>query len=310
MIIEVTNLVKKYKNVTVVDGINLAIKEGEIFGILGPNGAGKTTTMNALLGLLKISEGNIMFYGKEFTNKEKEIKKRIGYVPQEYAFFPQLSALDNVIYWGKIYGLKGEELKKAVQEALETIGLWDRRKDKAANFSGGMKRRLNIACAIIHKPAILFMDEPTVGVDPQSRNNILESVRTLNKSGTTVIYTSHYMEEIEAICDRVAIMDYGKIIALGTIPELLNSEMKESKFSVELTEVSEGICDEIKKIDGIISCEIDKTTLTISMKRDNNCLNEVLQKVIGGQSKVLSLSLERPNLETVFLELTGKKLRD
>lgn len=310
MIIEVTNLVKKYKDVKVVDGINLSIKEGEIFGILGPNGAGKTTTMNALLGLLKISEGNIMFYGKEFTNKEKEIKKRIGYVPQEYAFFPQLSALDNVTYWGKIYGLKGKELKKAVREALETIGLWDRRKDKAANFSGGMKRRLNIACAIIHKPAILFMDEPTVGVDPQSRNNILESVKALNKNGTTVIYTSHYMEEIETICDRVAIMDYGKIIALGTISELLDSEMKESKFNVELAEVSESICDEIKKIDGIISCEIDKTTLTISLKRENNCLNEVLQKIIGGQSKVLSLSLERPNLETVFLELTGKKLRD
>ena len=310
MIIEVTNLVKKYKDVKVVDGLNLAIKEGEIFGILGPNGAGKTTTMNALLGLLKISEGHIRFYGKEFTHKEKEIKKRIGYVPQEYAFFPQLSALDNVIYWGKIYGLKGQELKQAVQEALETIGLWDRRKEKASNFSGGMKRRLNIACAIIHKPAILFMDEPTVGVDPQSRNNILEAVRALNKNGTTVIYTSHYMEEIEEICDRVAIMDYGKVIALGTIPELLDAGMNESRFRVELTEVSESLCEKIRKIEGVISCKVDKTTLAISLKRENNCLNEVLHKIVEGQSKVLSLSLERPNLETVFLELTGKKLRD
>lgn len=218
--------------------------------------------------------------------------------------------MDNVTYWAKIYGLKGQKLKTAVEEALKTIGLWDRRKDKAANFSGGMKRRLNIACAIVHNPSILFMDEPTVGVDPQSRNNILEAVRALNQKGTTVIYTSHYMEEIETICDRVAIMDYGKVIALGTISELLNAEMGESKLSVEMIEVNETICDDIKNINGVITCTLDKNCLVVSWKSDSDCLNDVLQKIIGGQSKVLSLSLVRPSLETVFLELTGKKLRD
>lgn len=310
MIIEVTNLVKKYKDVKVVDGVNLAIKEGEIFGLLGPNGAGKTTTVNALLGLLKISEGKVMFYGKELSKNEKEIRKHIGYVPQEYAFFMQLSAFDNVQYWGKVYGLKGNELKKAVREALECIGLWERRKDKAANFSGGMKRRLNIACAIVHKPDILFMDEPTVGVDPQSRNNILEAIKRMNENGTTVIYTSHYMEEIEAICNRVAIMDFGKVIALGSIQELIESATKENKIKVELSNITDEIVDMIKDMNCVISCKQKENVLYINTQKTDNCLNEVLQCIMSKNIKVQTLSLENPNLETIFLELTGKKLRD
>ncbi len=310
MIIEVKNLVKKYKDVAAVNGVDLGIKEGEIFGLLGPNGAGKSTTLNTLLGLLKISSGTIRMFGKDFSANEREIKGNIGYVPQELAFFESLSAQDNVKYWGKLYGLRGENLIIAVKEALEFTGLWDRRKDPAKSYSGGMKRRLNIACAVVHKPKILFMDEPTVGVDPQSRNNILESIKTMNKNGTTVVYTSHYMEEIEAICDRVAIMDFGKIISLGTIEELIDSISKENRLSIELTNKTDAAISVVEKTDGVLQCEKDGDTLHIKMKKNEKYLTILLENLINNQFKIKALTLEKPNLEAVFLQLTGKKLRD
>lgn len=310
MIIEISDLVKKYNNVAVVDGISLGIEEGEIFGLLGPNGAGKSTTLNALLGLLTISSGSVKIFGREFTTHSAKTKSMIGYVPQDLAFFEQLSAWDNVAYWGRIYGLRGNALAQAAEEALRLTGLWERKKEKGKNFSGGMKRRLNIACAIVHKPRILVMDEPTVGVDPQSRNNILESIRYLNKNGTTVIYTSHYMEEIEAICSRIAIMDYGKVIALGTKEELMDSLPGSNKISIEFVNLTQEIKATVKESEGVIDLEEEENTLHIKLHKDEKFLPELLENLMKRHIWIKGMTMEKPNLETVFLQLTGKKLRD
>lgn len=310
MIIEVTGLVKKYKDYTAVNGVDLSINEGEIFGLLGPNGAGKSTTMNTLLGLLKVNNGTVKMFGKDFSKHAREIKRSVGYVPQDFAFFETLSAIDNVTYWGKLYGLRGEELDKAVQEALEFTGLWDRRKGIAKTFSGGMKRRLNIACAIVHKPRILFMDEPTVGIDPQSRNNILESIKIMNQNGMTVIYTTHYMEEIEAICERVAIMDFGKVIALGSIEELIDSISTGNRLSLELVSNTDNAVSVIEKTEGVTACNNVNGVLDIHLEKNERFLTVLLENLIQNEFEIKSMAMEKPNLETVFLQLTGKKLRD
>lgn len=309
-IIVISNLVKKYKDNTVVKGIDLKIKKGEVFGLLGPNGAGKSTTLNSILGLVNMTSGNVEVYGKDFTKHAKELKKHIGYVPQDFAFFDTMSALDNVKYWARVYGLKGSELGKATKEALDFTGLWERRKDKANKYSGGMKRRLNIACAIVHHPDILIMDEPTVGVDPQSRNSILEAIKIMNGRGTTVIYTSHYMEEIQAICDRVAIMDFGKIIAEGKIDALIESVSQEHSLLLGLSEYSDQILGLIKSSDGVINCTYEKDCYQVKIGKEEQYLAALLEKLMKNKIKILSMNIEKANLESVFLQLTGKKLRD
>lgn len=309
-IIEVRQLVKRYKNHAAVKGIDLAVEEGEIFGLLGPNGAGKSTLIGMMVNTLKITEGSITIFGRDVESEAASIKKDIGYVPQDLAFFEKLSAYDNVMYWGRLYGLEGENLKSSVREALEFTGLWERRKERSERFSGGMKRRLNIACAIVHKPKLLFMDEPTVGVDPQSRNNILESIKKLNSNGTTVIYTSHYMEEVEAICDRVGIIDFGKIIALGTIDELIAAVVKDETAKIEIQNLSLNMVDAIRRINGVISCERAKNVLTVRVNPQYITIIQLLEILIAQRVDIRAIVAEKPNLETVFLLLTGKKLRD
>lgn len=220
IILKTTDLTKKYGTKAVVDSLNLEIRKGEIFGLLGPNGAGKSTTMNMICAITKPTVGVAELFGKDSWKQKKEVIQRIGYIPQELAIHGNLKAWENVELFTSLYGIKGEALKKAVEESLEYVGLSERRNEFAKNFSGGMKRRLNIACAIGHEPELLIFDEPTVGIDPQSRNFILEKIKESNKKGATVIYTSHYMEEVEAICTRIAIMDNGKMIACGTSQEL------------------------------------------------------------------------------------------
>lgn len=220
VILKTTDLTKKYNNITVVDNLNIEIRRGEIFGLLGPNGAGKSTTMNMICSIVRPTVGSVEVFGKNSWKQKKEVIHKIGYIPQELAIHGNLKAWENVELFTSLYGIKGARLKEAVDESLEYVGLLERRQEFSKNFSGGMKRRLNIACAIGHNPELLIFDEPTVGIDPQSRNFILDKIRESNKKGATVIYTSHYMEEVEAICTRIAIMDNGKIIACGTCEEL------------------------------------------------------------------------------------------
>ena len=219
-ILKTKDLTKKYGNKIVVDNLNLEIEEGDVFGLLGPNGAGKSTTMNMICGIVKPTLGEVDFLGKDFKKNRKDLCKQLGYIPQQLAIHGNLKAWENVELFTSLYGIKGKELAKTIDESLEYVGLLDKRNDYAKTFSGGMKRRLNIACAIGHNPKLLIFDEPTVGIDPQSRNFILERIKESNENGATVIYTSHYMEEVEAICTRIAIMDNGKIIAIGTSEEL------------------------------------------------------------------------------------------
>lgn len=234
-VLKLQGLTKKYDNRPAVDHISLEIQKGEIFGLLGPNGAGKSTTMNMICSLTKPTAGTIEILSKDAAKEMRAIKKSIGYIPQEIAIHGSLKAWENVELFASLYGLRGKELKQAVEEALEFVGLKERRNDYARKFSGGMKRRLNIACAVGHHPELLFFDEPTVGIDPQSRNFILEKIKQINQQGATVIYTSHYMEEIEAICTRIAIMDNGKIIAMGTKQELVSlvTDDPENRMSLE-----------------------------------------------------------------------------
>ncbi len=235
-ILRTKDLTKKYDNRVVVDNLNLEIKRGEVFGLLGPNGAGKSTTMNMICDIVKPTLGSVEFMGKDFRKNRKELVKKLGYIPQDLAIHGNLKAWENVELFTSLYGIKGAELKTAIDESLEYVGLSERRNDYAKSFSGGMKRRLNIACAIGHHPELLIFDEPTVGIDPQSRNFILSKIKESNQKGATVIYTSHYMEEVEAICTRIAIMDNGKIIACGTSQELKKLVTKDAE-DISLEEV-------------------------------------------------------------------------
>ena len=236
-VVKMDGLIKKYDNKPVVDNLTLEIQEGEIFGLLGPNGAGKSTTMNMICSLLKPTAGNIELFGMDIKKDVNKIKPLIGYIPQDLAIYGNLKAWENVELFTSLYQIKGKELKIAIDEALDFVELTDRRNSFAKTFSGGMKRRLNIACALGHKPKLLIFDEPTVGIDPQSRNFILEKIKEANNDGTTVIYTSHYMEEIEAICTRIAIMDNGKIVAIGTKDELKNMVRRTADEDISLEQV-------------------------------------------------------------------------
>lgn len=236
-VVKLDGLIKKYDNRAVVDGLSLEIREGEIFGLLGPNGAGKSTTMNMICSLLKPTAGKIELFGHDIRTENSKVKPMIGYIPQDLAIYGNLKAWENVELFTSLYGIKGQKLKDEIDRSLEFVGLSDKRDSFAKTFSGGMKRRLNIACALGHRPKLLIFDEPTVGIDPQSRNFILEKIKDVNRDGTTVIYTSHYMEEVEAICTRVAIMDNGKIVAIGTTEELKNMVRKTPGEDVSLEEV-------------------------------------------------------------------------
>jgi ABC-2 type transport system ATP-binding protein len=310
MIIEIKNLVKRYKDFLAVDNLNLAIKEGEIFGLLGPNGAGKTTTINTMVGLTKIDSGEIKIFGKNLKQHEIEIKKNMGVVPQDIAIFGELTAYENVTFFGKLYGLKGEDLKNKVEQALNFTGLWERRKDFPKNYSGGMKRRLNIACAIVHQPKIIIMDEPTVGIDPQSRNHILQSVKELNRLGSTIIYTSHYMEEVEELCTNISIMDHGKVIASGSKEELKALISSQDKISIEVSHLNFTLMDNLKKLSGVRDCSNEGNIIKVISDKNSKNLSNIIDIINNNDSEILSINIEKPTLEGVFLTLTGRNLRD
>lgn len=308
--IEIKNLVKRYDDKLAVDNLDLTIRPGRIFGLLGPNGAGKTTTIKAIMGLIDINGGSIHIFGKSLKKEGQIIKKDLGVVPQEIAVFEELTCRENVNFFGRLYGLKGKALKHACQEALAFVGLEDHRKTIASTMSGGMQRRLNIACAIVHKPKLIIMDEPTVGIDPQSRNHILESVKALNKAGSTVVYTTHYMEEVEAICDEISIMDHGRVIAQGSKGDLKDMISDEQKQIITLEQANFSILDDVKKVKGVIDGVLDDTTLTVISHRDSENMNDIIKCIIQRGGVINHLKVQQPSLEDVFLTLTGRTLRD
>ncbi|HAF99109.1 MULTISPECIES: ABC transporter ATP-binding protein [Paenibacillus] len=308
--LEMKDVVKRYGSKLSVDHLNLEVQEGEIFGLLGPNGAGKSTSISMICGLLPKDQGSIKVDGISIEDQPLEVKRRIGLVPQDLALYEQMSAMDNVAFFAKLYGLRGQQLKERVEEALTFVGLQDRAKDRPSTFSGGMKRRLNIACSITHRPKLIIMDEPTVGIDPQSRNHILESVRTLNEMGSTVIYTSHYMEEVAAISDRVAIMDQGHVIACGTQQELRARVAQEERIILTADGITEELIQEMKLHPRVGRVTQHDHRLEIYVPSAQEELQDILF-ICGKHGTTLrSLQCEEPDLETLFLSLTGRKLRD
>ena len=311
-VMEMQNVTKKFGDFVAVDNVTLSVDEGEIFGFLGPNGAGKSTSINMIAGLLRLNEGKIKILGKDISKSNQFAKKNIGIVPQDIAIYEELTAFENVKFFAGLYGLRGEELNERVEEALEFVGLSDKAKSHPKDFSGGMKRRLNIACAIAHRPKLIILDEPTVGIDPQSRNYILQSVRKLNEMGCTIIYTSHYMEEVEEVCTRIAIIDHGKIIAEGTKAQLKSIITNTKDVWVGVTSCREVDPDELKDIAGVQEVQInwEDNVIKINSAIDVNNLNKIIRYFINHNIEIRSLEEKAPNLETVFLTLTGRNLRD
>lgn len=310
MILEIKNLNKRYEDYLAVDDLNLSIKEGEIFGLLGPNGAGKTTIINCIAGLNKIDSGKITIFGSDLKKQEIYIKRQIGIVPQNIALYKDLTAYDNLMYFGGLYGLKKKTVKEYAEEALNFVGLWDKKDEYPKNFSGGMQRRLNIACGILHHPKLIIMDEPTVGIDPQSRNYILNSIEKLRDSGATIIYTSHYMEEIEHICTDIAILDHGRIIARGTKEQLKNLVSEEERIKVELSAINYTIVENIKEIYGVKECSLNENCIDIISDKNSKNLGKVIDLIVNSGNEITDITIEKPTLETVFLTLTGRTLRN
>ncbi len=307
--IEVKNLEKSYKSKKVIHGISFSIYEGEILCLLGPNGASKSTTINILCGALGFDRGEVTCRGLPINQNLQGFKKQLGIVPQDIALYEELAAEKNIQFFASLYGLKGKELESGVSFALSSVGLTSHRKEKVTTFSGGMKRRLNIACAIAHRPALLIMDEPTVGIDPQSRNHILQSIKEMQMKGMTVLYTTHYMEEVEEISSRIIVMDHGQIIAEGT-KEALKEKNDEQKMTIEISDDAKIPLDVFYQIEGVKEVTIKANELLITSIKGIENLDHIIGKLISLQQKIQNVVVQEANLETIFLDLTGRSLRD
>lgn len=310
MIVKIENLVKRYGDLIALDHLNIDIKEGEIFGLLGPNGSGKTTAINCLLSLLKFDKGNIEIFGKEMKPAAYDIKQNIGIVMQNVAVFDELTVYENIDYFCGLYIKDRKKRKELVEQAIEFVSLKDFVKFHPKKLSGGLLRRLNIACGIAHKPKLIILDEPTVAVDPQSRNNILEGIKRLNQEGATIIYTSHYMEEIEQLCSRVAILDKGKVIASGTKEEVKGMIALGEKIVVETFNINEDHLAKIREIPNVIDVELKENTLTIRQRNGTSNLVNIMSFIADHEISYGKIYSELPTLNDVFLEITGKELRD
>ena len=309
-VIEVKSLTKEYKKIKAIDDLSFNVKKGEVLGLLGPNGSGKSTTINCILSLLNFSKGTIKIFDKEMQPDAYDIKKDIGVVFQDVAVFEELTVYDNIDYFCGLY-IKDKKLRKRyIEDAIKLVGLEDFTKFFPKQLSGGLLRRLNIACGIAHKPKLIFLDEPTVAVDPQSRNNILEGIKKLRDEGATIVYTTHYMEEVEIICDRVIILDKGKIIASGTTDELKTLANIEEKISVEVNDLNSKYIEEIKKFKNVEEVTYHDQILLVIYKKGKNNLLELIDYLKSKKVNYNKIFSERPTLNDVFLELTGKELRD
>lgn len=309
-IIEVNGLVKEYKQLRAVDGLSFDVYEKEIIGLLGPNGSGKSTTINSILSLLKYSEGSIKIFGKEMKPDAYDIKREIGVIFQEVAVFEELTVYDNIDYFCGLYIKDKKQRKHYVEDAINLVGIGDYKKFYPKQLSGGLLRRLNIACGIAHKPKLIFFDEPTVAVDPQSRNNILEGIKKLRDDGATILYTTHYMEEVEQICDRIIIIDKGKIIASGTSDSLKKLAKVGEKITVEIYKLNDSIIDEIKGLKHVINVTYDSNLMVVSYDGGKNNIADMIDFLRNNEISYNKIYSERPTLNDVFLEITGKELRD
>src|SRR5512136_2365606 len=308
--IQVNDLHKAFGEIKAVQGVSFDVQSGEIFGLLGPNGAGKTTTISMLSTLLRPDEGDASIMVHSLLHDPMAVKSVLGGVPQEIALYEDLSARENLTFWGTMYGLRGRELRRRVNEVLELIGLSDRANGRVGTFSGGMKRRVNIGVALLHKPQVIYMDEPTVGIDPQSRRNILDSVVALKDQGMTVLYTTHYMEEAQELSDHIAIMDHGKLIACGTHEELVKLVGQQTRIDLSLNTEAARVMDAWKAIDGVTSLSAEDGLITVLVDDSNLVLPRLFEAATRLSVRITSVDIREPNLEAVFLHLTGRALRD
>lgn len=310
MIVNINGLVKRYDKLIALDYLNLQVEEGEIYGLLGPNGSGKTTAINCMLSLLKYDKGTIEIFGKPMRPDAYDIKRDIGIIMQNVAVFDELTVYENVSYFCSLYIKDKEQVRRLTEEAIAFVSLEDYKKFYPKKLSGGLLRRLNIACGIVHKPKLVILDEPTVAVDPQSRNRILEGIKKLNQEGATIIYTSHYMEEVEQICSKIAIIDKGRVIAKGTKEELKAMISIGEKISMEIFDLKERQVEEIRKLPNIYTVNYNDNLLEIKSKKGKNNLVTILDFMAQRNIKFDKVITEMPTLNDVFLEITGKELRD
>jgi ABC-2 type transport system ATP-binding protein len=310
MVVKVENLVKRYGSLVALDHFNFEVNEGEVFGLLGPNGSGKSTAIGCILSLLTYDKGKIELFGKPMSPTAYDIKRDIGVIMQNVAVFDELTVYENINYFCGLYVKDKATCAALTEEAIEFSGLNDFRKFVPKKLSGGLLRRLNIACGIAHKPKLIILDEPTVAVDPQSRNNILEGIQKLNRGGATVIYTSHYMEEVEQICTRIAIMDKGRIIATGTNDELKGMISAGEKVTVEVYNPDDVLEEGLGSLSGVLSAELNQNMLEVKSVRGKNNLTAILEHLKTNGVRYGKVYSELPTLNDVFLEITGKQLRD
>lgn len=310
--LEAHNLVKQFGAFTAVKGISFEIQEGEIFSLLGPNGAGKTTTISMLSTLFAPTSGEACIAGYSVTKEPLAVRKLIGVVPQELALYDDLTARENLSFWGQMYDLSGRALQTRIDEVLDQIGLVDRANQQVKTYSGGMKRRVNIGISLLHKPRLLFMDEPTVGIDPQSRRAILDSIKELNQQGMTVLYTTHYMEEAQELSDRIGIIDHGELIALGTQAELRSQVGENESLVLRAAEGDdlETFTSKLRGLPGVLQADVVDHAVTILTPEAEDILAPVISEANALGVKIRSVDIQEPNLEAVFLHLTGRALRD
>ncbi len=309
-VLQVSRLSKSFQQLQAVKEVSFSVQAGEAFGLLGPNGAGKSTTIGMITGLLRPDVGEVFVCGEKMALDAHRTKQYLGYVPQEVALYPDLTARENLMFWGRLYGLSGTHLQARVAAVLELVGLADRAGHRVATYSGGMKRRINIAAALLHEPRLLVMDEPTVGIDAQSRSHILETVKELNRQGLTIVYTSHYMEEVELLCDRVAIMDQGSIIALGTVAELRQIVGEESQITMQLQNWQADLADQLLALPTVTRVTAQGGGLAIASSNPSLALGSIASVFAEHDVIMRSVEITEPTLETVFLHLTGRALRD
>ncbi len=310
VVLEVKGLRKSFGDLTAVDGISVAVREGEIFGFLGPNGAGKTTSISMICGLLTPTGGEILVDGRPARAQLRAVKQRLGVVPQEVALYEELTARENLVFWGGIYGLRGGELSARVAAVLEQVGLEERSREPVKRFSGGMKRRLNLAMGLVHDPRLILLDEPTVGIDPQARHNILDVVRSIVASGRTVLYTTHYLEEAESLCDRLAIIDHGRILAQGSVPELKAQLGEGSLLTLQGGFTAARLQEAVGRVAGLTPLELGDGRALLLVARGSDGVGRALESLYREDLRIEGVTIKEPSLEDLFLKLTGRELRD